>query len=238
MRKADAMNEISGVPQLLPETSFRGGEYVPMWSDTNCRLYRLQNRFLMYELPQKLPRVVDVSLSVKGAYMVAETVVVNGFVYALCYRYEGTVIIRYDLKDWKLPGVRIQLLGQPFAEYGNQLMTSDGTYFYFTHKNGHLTRKDHVISKYELTEKGLVYSKDIICGEKTCIFDHITVTADGSIYAFKWNGTIYKFNPDGSENYVYEPLFNSRGIHRMIVIKGNVYISHAHGTHYRLITLE
>jgi hypothetical protein len=226
------------IPELLPCYGFRGGEYMPVWSDEDHRIYRLDRRFFILESPGKLPRLKNITEDAKQAYLIYDAVILRGYIYVRCSAGELALILRYELTDLTKPAQLIRLEGQDFHRFGWFSMTTDGTHFYFTCKCGH-AKSDYVISKYLLEGEQLTYVSDVVCGNEAGVFTHIYVRPNGEIYALRWHGEIYKFNADGSPCYLHRPFFNSPGIHQMVVIENNVYVSESNNRPYfRLVPLE
>lgn len=134
-----------------------------------------------------------------SAANINSTIVLGDYVYVLLYQTTTAYrVYRYDKTDLSAGGTLMTFSGQSLIYVANtQYMTTDGTYFYFTHKAGN-SANNYVISKYSLSGTTLTYVSDITCGATAAFANGFSADTSGNIYGVHTDKTIRKFNSSGT----------------------------------------
>ncbi len=140
-----------------------------------------------------------------AADSISSTVQIGAYLYVLlldnstAYR-----VYRYDKTNLAAGGTLMTFSGQSLA-YNNdqQVMSSDGTSFYFNNKAGN-SANTYVISKYSLSGTTLTYVSDITCGSTANDgYRIVNVVAGGDIYLCENTGVVKRFNSSGTLQTTY-----------------------------------
>lgn len=134
------------------------------------------------------------------AEYVKSAVVIGAYLYL--YLMDDTVAVRvyrYDKTNLAAGGTLMTISGQAFAWNNDaQIMSSDGTSFYFNYKAGN-SANDYVISKYSLSGTTLTYVSDITCGSTGGNAARIVaIDSSTNLWLWKTDGTIRKYNSSGT----------------------------------------
>lgn len=146
----------------------------------------------------------NLSLDFIGANEVNSIVMLGNYIYVLgtenSTNPDTKAVYRYSKSNLSTGGTLMTFSGtqQLINTNSRVLMTSDGTYFYFSFNAGNSTNS-YVISKYSLVGTTLTYISSISYGLNP--IQDFAVLANGKIYAHGYltnNTNLYEFDPGGT----------------------------------------